>query len=325
MKISSEGDIGIAIVNGKFCITKGYEDKEIEVSENIENCVIPIRITDVILPNNYFKMDEGSTETLSVTIEPENATNKNLEWIISDNSVLSVQDGVITAISEGLATITLKTTDKSNIERKVDVAVGYAYKNGIMMAKDNCIIEIFEVGKYETRKNHKLLIEVLKELKSKYKFHLSIAGECASHFQQKYYEELVSYIKENEMEDMVTLYKNLTKEEMDIRYKESDLFIIPSTKEPASISQLEAMAYSLPIICSEKNGTACYVENEKNGYLFKDNDFDSLKQVVEKIISNKNNMKNMGREGYKLILERYQFSSYYKGIVNIIQGFDEEW
>ena len=102
------------------------------------------------------------------------------------------------------------------------------------------------------------------------------------------------------------------------RYTKADLFIIPSTKEPASISQLEAMSYSLPVICADKNGTACYVEEGVNGYLFRDNDMQSLKERMSWLLEEPEKIKTMGKESYRLVLEKYQFEQYYEEIQKIV-------
>ncbi|MGI6732548.1 MAG: S-layer homology domain-containing protein [Anaerovoracaceae bacterium] len=48
----------------------------------------------------------GATETLVVTFDPTNATNKNVTWTTSDEGVATVANGVVTAVGEGTATIT---------------------------------------------------------------------------------------------------------------------------------------------------------------------------------------------------------------------------
>ena len=54
----------------------------------------------------------GATETLGYTIQPYNATNKNVTWKSSDSAVAAVSpDGVVTGKSVGNAIITVKTVD----------------------------------------------------------------------------------------------------------------------------------------------------------------------------------------------------------------------
>ena len=57
----------------------------------------------------------GDSQRLSVTITPSNATNKGLRWSSSNNNVASVNDGVVTGIAPGTATVTCVTTDGSQI------------------------------------------------------------------------------------------------------------------------------------------------------------------------------------------------------------------
>lgn len=183
-------------------------------------------------------------------------------------------------------------------------------------------IKIFSVGKYEERKNHKLLLQAIEEISKEFSVQLVIAGECSTEFHKKYFQELVNIIEEKNMGGIVTLFQNLNRIQMEEQYKKADLFIIPSTKEPASISQLEAMAYSLPVICADKNGTACYVEEGVNGYLFRDNDMQSLKERISGLLGEPDKIKTMGRESYRLVLEKYQFEQYYQNIQKLIETIE---
>jgi hypothetical protein len=55
--------------------------------------------------------DIGTTRSLTVDVQPENATNKELVWRSNNPSVATVENGVITAMGFGDATITVTTVD----------------------------------------------------------------------------------------------------------------------------------------------------------------------------------------------------------------------
>ena len=66
----------------------------------------------------------NQTATLAATITPSNATNKNITWTSSNTAVATVSNaGVITAIANGMATITAKTTDGTNLTATCEVTV----------------------------------------------------------------------------------------------------------------------------------------------------------------------------------------------------------
>lgn len=70
-----------------------------------------VHVTSVSLDQSSLELSVGETYEFVATVLPENATNKELIWSSSDESVLTVNDGVITAIKEGKATITVKSKD----------------------------------------------------------------------------------------------------------------------------------------------------------------------------------------------------------------------
>ncbi len=70
-----------------------------------------ISVTGVSLNSNSESLNVGGSVTLSATVSPNNATNKNVSWATSDDTVAEVEDGVVTAVGAGTATITATTDD----------------------------------------------------------------------------------------------------------------------------------------------------------------------------------------------------------------------
>lgn len=185
-------------------------------------------------------------------------------------------------------------------------------------------LNLFCIGKYQIRKNHQMMVEVVEKLALKYPVHLVIAGEVSDAFQEKYYRNITEYVKSRNLGEKVELYRNLDRTQIFDIYRKSDLFVLPSTDEPAAVSPLEAMAFSLPVISGDDNGTATYIEEGQNGYIFKNQDKEDLYNKIELIISNKENIKNMGKKSYELVLQRHQFANYYRTICEIIERIQNE-
>ncbi|MCM1264048.1 MAG: glycosyltransferase family 4 protein, partial [Butyrivibrio sp.] len=146
-----------------------------------------------------------------------------------------------------------------------------------------------------------------------------LVGEVSTQYHKNYYQKVQDYIATNHMGDLVDCHINCPPDKMSAFYRSADLFVLPSTGEFASISQLEAMSYSLPIIVSDTNGTACYIEDGKNGYLFKDKDAEDLKEKIIKIISDRENIRHMGAFSYLLVNEKYSFANYQAEIEKLIE------
>ncbi len=71
-----------------------------------------VSVTEVGLNKTSTTLIEGETETLVATVMPENATDKSVVWESGNESAATVsQEGLVTAVGEGKATITVKTND----------------------------------------------------------------------------------------------------------------------------------------------------------------------------------------------------------------------
>lgn len=179
-------------------------------------------------------------------------------------------------------------------------------------------INIITVGRYEPRKQMLMLLEAVIQLAGDYPLQLTFVGEVVSDAQKAYYTGLQDKVCEYGLGESVSLIRNLTREQVFEEYRKADLFVLPSTRERASISQLEAMSCSLPIICSDTNGSSCYVEPEVNGYLFRDNDKTDLYQKLLLAVRSKEHLEAMGRNSYRLVQEKYRFVNYKQSVLDIV-------
>lgn len=180
-------------------------------------------------------------------------------------------------------------------------------------------INILCVGKYEERKHHLMLAAVAEQLSKVYPLHLTLVGEATTRFQKEYHAKVVDYVKEHHLETIITIKTNVPRKNMDAEYAAADVYVIPSTKEPATVSQLEAMSFSLPVICSDANGAACYVEDGVTGYQFRDCDSEDLQKKLELLLADRQKIREMGAAGYRAAAEKYTFQRYYDGIMEILE------
>jgi len=108
----SENGVVTAVKAGTATITVttddgGYKD---ECTVTVSNYAVSVKGISINEPPDSLVV--YSTETLSVTITPYNATHQIITWRSSDDNIVTVSEGgVITAKNVGTATITITTDD----------------------------------------------------------------------------------------------------------------------------------------------------------------------------------------------------------------------
>ena len=70
-------------------------------------------VTGVSLSSTSLTLTEGDTSQLYAFIAPSNANNSNITWSSSNTAVAKVENGKISAVKEGTATVTVKTAEGS--------------------------------------------------------------------------------------------------------------------------------------------------------------------------------------------------------------------
>jgi uncharacterized protein YjdB len=111
----SETGLVTAVSEGEATITVTTEDGSFtdSITVTVEKpSAVPV--TGVSISEGDQTLEEGETVQLNAVVEPENATNKGVTWSTSDEAVVTVSEtGLVTAVSEGEATITVTTEDGS--------------------------------------------------------------------------------------------------------------------------------------------------------------------------------------------------------------------
>ena len=100
-----------AIKEGTATVTAKAGDKTATCKVTVEKKVIAVE--SVELDKTEAELTEGDSVTLTATVKPDDATDKTVAWSTSDASVATVENGVVTAVKEGTATITAKAGEKT--------------------------------------------------------------------------------------------------------------------------------------------------------------------------------------------------------------------
>ena len=93
-------------------------------------------VTSITLSETSLRLESDGYKKLSATIEPSNASNKEVTWTSSDESVAQVTSvGGVAAIGKGQCTITCAATDGSGVTATCEVIV-YRDDSGTINGRD---------------------------------------------------------------------------------------------------------------------------------------------------------------------------------------------
>lgn len=181
-------------------------------------------------------------------------------------------------------------------------------------------VNILCIGKFQRRKNHRLFLQAVAHLSKGYRMRATIIGECTTVEHQHVLAELREYRANLGLNDRVCFRVNLPFADVQREYPRHDLFVLPSRDEQAAVSILEAMAHTLPVICSDSNGTKCYIRPGENGFVFRTDDINDLVKCMERIISDRNQLAEMGARSYQLVVSEHAPEKYVRTILAIAGG-----
>ena len=150
------------------------------------------------------------------------------------------------------------------------------------------------IGNLVEQKGLKYLLEAKKISKSK--FTLLIYGDGPKK------EELEKYILDNKLTDTYLMGKTSTPEKI---IPESDIMVLPSISEGASIVALESMSCEKALISTDTGNISQVITNNENGIIVPTKNPEELKNAIDKLVSKPELRKKIGKSARQLIIEKY--------------------
>ena len=109
--VDQNGEV-TAVKEGTAIITAKAGDKTATCTVTVKKSVVAVESVTLDITSTI--LNTGETLTLTATVKPDNATDKTVTWSSSNPTIAAVdQNGTVTAVAEGTATITAKASDKS--------------------------------------------------------------------------------------------------------------------------------------------------------------------------------------------------------------------
>jgi glycosyltransferase involved in cell wall biosynthesis len=145
------------------------------------------------------------------------------------------------------------------------------------------------------------LLRAVRELLSRFSFHLVVAGSSAlwltpEHGTNEKEDDYSIAIREAARGLPVTWLGSVSVAEMPHVYSASDVFVCPSAwDEPFGMVTCEAMAAGKPVVASRRGGLIQIVEDGETGLLIPSEDVDALTNALATLLSNPHLAERMGR------------------------------
>lgn len=144
-------------------------------------------------------------------------------------------------------------------------------------------------GIYET-------IETFTLLKQKYPYlTLNICGDSND---RQFVQDVKDFVAKKKIKDIVFHGAVFGREKIQT-FKDNDLYILPTYEEGMATSQLEAMAFGLPIISRPEGGIKDHFENEEMGYLTDSLDPHEYANRISFLIDHPNVCKRMSGNAFQ--------------------------
>ncbi len=152
-------------------------------------------------------------------------------------------------------------------------------------------VRILTIGRLIPRKGFQFLIRALPQIveNAVHDFEIEIVGDGP------YQKELLKLAADLDVAKHIRFAGSVPYSELPQKYRDADIFILPSLAEGMPLVVLEAMGTGLPIAASRVQGIEELVAEDVNGALFDPGDADGLARSLVKLINAGKGRIEMGR------------------------------
>lgn len=130
---------------------------------------------------------------------------------------------------------------------------------------------------------------------------------CGNIGVESYYQYTLDLINQLNLNDSI-IYLPFTKDIPELM-NAFDFFVLPSQSEAFGLVVIEAMAAGLPVVGTDSGGVPELIEHEKNGFLFKPKDYDTLAYYMKLLFENRALLLALGNQARQYSISKYDYIS----------------
>ena len=257
---------------------------------------------------------------LIVTIH-DTSSSSNDQWIQSSHTASFMEKFLVNLNFDKIVTVSHATKNSLVHDFGVNESKIEIIYNGVDIPKyDSVTVEntienqIIFVGRLAPHKHVDHLITILGKVRKNIpSIKLLIVGKG----EEK--ENLVNLVKEHDLGDIITFKQDLSDEELIKDIKESEILVLPSTREGFGMVLAEANCCYKPVITYVSGGTVEVVDNGYNGYLVESENITELENKLVKLLENKKKQKNFGFNGRKKVETEFNWDNLVNNYVSLLK------
>jgi glycosyltransferase involved in cell wall biosynthesis len=254
---------------------------------------------------------------------------KTIKYLLQKTSLVLVQADVLKSQFIGIVPPEKIKTFYNSITSEF-----YSHFKEIKHDVPNKKLNILFIGHLSQAKGYCDLLKTAPYLSNKYniKYHFigtKLKVERNVLFNQATGEQIVHedsnecykhYISTENLDDSVEFFgDSIYGAEKLNKFKQADIFVLPSYSEGFSMSILEAMAAGLPIIATKVGAAPEIIENGINGYIINPGDILALQNSLEQLIMDATKRKNMGQLNREKCKSQFLIYIASQNLINLVK------
>lgn len=180
--------------------------------------------------------------------------------------------------------------------------------------KEEALIRFITIGFLEDIKGQDILVQAIRRLPAdiRYQCEFYIVGHNKTLFGEHIFREA-----ENIPEIIFT--GNVERQEIHDLLKNSDVLICPSRQDSMPTVVAEAMMHYVPCIVSDTIGTAGYIRNNIDGFIFTSGDTKELSDKIQWCIEHRRELDNIGRRSRGVYEQYFSMKVFEKNLLKIVK------
>lgn len=186
-------------------------------------------------------------------------------------------------------------------------------ENRVAATDGKDVIRFITIGFLEERKGQDILLQAVKKLPDgiRHSSEFYIVGHGDTLFGEQI-RSAGTGISE------IVFTGSVGREKIHELLRTSDVLICPSRQDPMPTVAAEAMMHSVPCIVSDATGTAAYIHNGEDGFVFPGEDVQALAERIEWCVTNKAELDSIGKKARKLYEKHFSMPAFEKSFMEVI-------